>query len=81
MNCTRCKGSMIEDHFMDFEGTSGHMWAKSWRCMNCGHVHDAVIEQNRRIKQQHAPVLVTGEPDYQDEEVHLGRESYLARVA
>ena len=80
MNCTRCKGMMIQDHFMDFEGTSGHMWADSWRCMNCGHVHDAVIEQNRRAGPK-VLVLTTGEPDYQDEEVHLGRESYLAHAA
>jgi len=81
MNCTRCKGLMIEDHCMDFHGTSGHTWATSWRCMNCGCVYDSVIEQNRRATPQPALVLSTGEPDYQDDEVHLGRESYLARVA
>jgi len=73
-------GLMVKDDMLDFEGTSGHMWTKSWRCMNCGHVHDSVTEQNRRLKPK--PVLVvTGEPDYQDEEVHLGPESYLGRVA
>jgi hypothetical protein len=49
--------------------------------MNCGHVHDTVIEQNRRVKPEPVLLLASGEPDYQDEEVHLGRESYLARVA
>jgi uncharacterized Zn finger protein len=80
MSCTRCMGLMVQDHMIDFEGTSGYMWTKSWRCMNCGNVHDSVTEHNRRLKAE--PVIVTtGEPDYQDEEVHLGRESYLARVA
>lgn len=81
MTCTRCSGLMVKDHFMDFEGTSGYMWTQSLRCMNCGHVHDAVIEQNRRVKPEPVLIRTTGEPDYQDEEVHLGRESYLARVA
>lgn len=80
MNCTRCTGLMVQDHFMDFEGTFGYTWARSWRCMNCGHVDDPVIEVNRRV-QQEKPVLVTSEPDYHDEEVHLGRESHLAHAA
>lgn len=81
MNCTRCKGLMVQDHFMDFEGTTGHMWTSSRRCMNCGHVHDTVIEQNRLARQEKVLVLPTGEPDYQDEEVYLGRESYFERAA
>lgn len=81
MTCARCSGLMVKDHFMDYEGTSGYMWTQSLRCMNCGHVHDTVIEQNRRVKPEPVLLLVSGEPDYQDEEVHLGRESYLARVA
>jgi uncharacterized Zn finger protein len=81
MHCTRCRGLMVQDHFMDFEGTSGYMWARSWRCMNCGHVHDPIIEQNRRTRPQPVTAVAATEPDYEDEEVHLGRESYLARVA
>lgn len=44
MNCSRCHGLMVNDHFLDFDGTIGHMWAKGYRCMNCGNVHDPVIE-------------------------------------
>lgn len=80
MHCTRCRGLMVQDHFMDFEGTSGYTWARSWRCMNCGHVYDSIIRQNRQVKPEPA-LIPAGEPDYQDDEVHLGRESYLARVA
>ena len=47
MTCSRCSGFMLGDHFLDFEGSYGEFWAKSWRCVNCGHVHDAVIERNR----------------------------------
>jgi uncharacterized Zn finger protein len=72
---------MVEDHFMDFEGTIGHMWTAGYRCMNCGHIHDPVIEQNRRLQQQQVLVLPNGEPEYQDEEVHLGAESFIPRAA
>jgi hypothetical protein len=49
--------------------------------MNCGHVHDPVIEQHRRARQDKALALPSGEPDYQDEEVHLGAESFVSRAA
>lgn len=81
MNCSRCCGLMVEDHFLDMEGTIGHMWTTGYRCMNCGHVHDPVIEQNRRARQDKALALPSGEPDYQDEEVHLGAESFVSRAA
>ncbi|CUS36226.1 hypothetical protein [Candidatus Nitrospira nitrificans] len=58
--CTRCQGLMVEDHYLDFEGTYGHMWAKAHRCMNCGSVHDSVIEQHRLAKPQPALVLANG---------------------
>ena len=63
--CTRCQGLMIEDHCLDFEGTYGHMWTKAHRCMNCGNVHDPVIEQHRLAKPQPALVLANGELDYE----------------
>ena len=80
MNCRRCQGLMIEDLFLDFEGTYEFMWTTSRRCVNCGHVYDSVIEQNRLAQQEKALVLPSGEPDYQVDEVHLGAES-LIRVA
>ncbi len=81
MNCSRCRGFMVEDHFLDYEGGFREMWASSWRCLNCGHVYDAVIEQNRLARQEKVLVFPSGEPDYQDEEVHLGIESIIQRAA
>jgi uncharacterized Zn finger protein len=81
MNCSRCSGLMVEDHFLDFEGTTGYMWMTGFRCMNCGHVYDPVIEQNRQAQRDKVLVLPSGEPDYHDEEVHLGAESIIARAA
>ena len=81
MNCSRCRGLMVKDHFMDFEGTMGHMWLTSWRCMNCGHVHDPMIERNRQLAQAELQALPISEPDYEDEEVHLGAESLTKHAA
>ena len=49
MECSRCQGLMGEDQFIDFEGTHGFMWMRCWRCMNCGHAADPIIEANRRL--------------------------------
>jgi len=81
MNCSRCQGLMIEEHFLDMQGAFGEMWTTSLRCMNCGHVHDAVIEQNRLARQEKLVALLSGEPDYQDDEVHLGVEAIIRHAA
>ncbi len=80
MHCTRCHGLMVADHFYDYEGTSGHTWSQTHRCMNCGHMHDPVIERNRTAALKPGAAALC-EPDYHDEEVHLGREAYLAPAA
>ena len=49
MTCTRCRGLMVTDSFIDLQET-GHLWMTAWRCMNCGHVVDQVAEQNRRLQ-------------------------------
>ena len=49
MECVRCQGLMVEHDFFDLEGTQGFMWMKGWRCMNCGHAADPVIEANHRL--------------------------------
>jgi hypothetical protein len=72
---------MVKDHLLDFDGTIGHMWMSGWRCMNCGNIHDPVVERNRRTVQTKALVFPNGEPDYQDDEVHLGAESFVSRAA
>ena len=77
MTCSRCRGLMVEDHFLDLEGSYGQMWTTSLRCVNCGHVHDAVIEQNRSARQEKVLVLPSGEPDEQDGEVRTGSESFF----
>ena len=38
MRCEHCHGLMVVDHFLDMQDTSGHLWLRAWRCMNCGPV-------------------------------------------
>jgi hypothetical protein len=59
MECIRCQGLMVEDHFFDFEGTQGFMWMKGWRCMHCGHAADPLLEANRRL---HEATMLVGRP-------------------
>lgn len=54
MTCTRCRGCMARDHFMDIRESGGEMWATSWRCLNCGNVFDPVVERNRQLHIQAA---------------------------
>ena len=69
MECIRCRGLMVEDHFFDFEGTQGFMWMKGWRCMNCGHAEDPLIAANRRLHE--ATVLVRPSEKPLNEKAHL----------
>jgi hypothetical protein len=59
MTCTRCQGLMISDSFIDLEET-GHLWMKAWRCMNCGCIADAVVEQNRKLQAAGGTALKAG---------------------
>lgn len=43
---------MVEDHFLDLHGAYGQMWTTLWRCMNCGHLYDSVLVQNRLAHQE-----------------------------
>ena len=59
MTCMRCQGCMAKDHFMDLLESSEDMWLVGWRCLNCGHVYDPVMERNR-LRQGMAAVVTTG---------------------
>jgi len=54
MTCQRCQGCMARDHFLDLQESGGDWWLEGWRCINCGHVFDPVVENNRRL---HAAAL------------------------
>lgn len=81
MNCSRCHGLMVREHFLDFDGTYGHMWANGYRCMNCGNVHDPLIEQHRLAKVQPALIVASGEADRKEGERHAEVHSVVMRAA
>jgi uncharacterized Zn finger protein len=81
MTCLCCLGLMIKDQFLDLESPYGQMWARSLRCGNCGHVHNSAIKQFHPARQEQGVARSSGEPDYQDDEVHLGAESFIRRAA
>jgi len=58
MTCRRCHGCMARDHFLDLQESGGEWWLEGWRCINCGHVLDPVVERNRRL---HAASLAAAE--------------------
>jgi len=73
---------MLEDQFLDLQGGYGEMWASSWRCVNCGHTYDAVLEHNRLVQEEKVLVCSSGEPDDQADKVyHLGAEAFIATAA
>ena len=81
MTCLCCLGLMREDQFLDLKSPYGHMGVRSLRCKNCGHVHDSAIKQFHPARQKKGLALPSSEPDYQDDEVHLGVESIVRRAA
>jgi len=69
MICSHCGNLLIEDRFMN--------WPARWRCLKCGHVEDSLSVQSFRARQEKGFLLKSAEPDYWDEEVHLGSESFV----
>ena len=64
MECIRCQGWMVEDHFFDCEGTQGFIWMRGWRCVNSGHAVDPLLEANRRLNELTLRALPQEEPAY-----------------
>ena len=66
MICAHCGGLVVEDRFRD--------WTARWHCLKCGHVADSVNEQSllAHQEQERCLFLTNAEPEYWDEEVHLG---------
>ena len=72
---------MRKDHLLDMEGGFGEMWAQSWRCMNCGAVHDGVIAQNQLARQENVLELTSGKPHTQEDDIYLGAEAFIRPAA
>jgi hypothetical protein len=67
----------MEDRFMD--------WSTRWRCLKCGHIPDSASEQSsvedlKKISFLDRFFPESSEPNYRDEEVHFGTESFGAQL-
>lgn len=49
MRCTRCRGLMVVDHFLDMRDDTGHLWLRVWRCVNCGTVAEPGMAGHRAV--------------------------------
>lgn len=81
MTTPRCCGFRTENNFIDFIGSYEQARVRNWHCVSCGQVHGSKIEHHRSTSQRNTWTLSSGEPDYQDEEVHLGVESFIRQAA
>jgi hypothetical protein len=41
---------MLKESMIDMEAGYGEMWSVGWRCFNCGHRDDAVIQHHRQTR-------------------------------
>jgi hypothetical protein len=71
MTCQRCQGCMARDHFLDLHESGGEWWMEGWRCINCGHVFDPVVERNRRLHAEATALAALWPPQEADPSIDL----------
>src|SRR6185503_2917000 len=54
--CTRCGGLMVSDFSITLLNSAGRLEVVAKRCVQCGEVVDALIQRNRRLRQE--PITV-----------------------
>jgi hypothetical protein len=69
MTCPHCGDLLVEDRFLD--------WTARWRCLKCGRVQDSKTPNSNLPARSERGCFESAEPDYRDEEVHLGSESFV----
>jgi ribosomal protein S27AE len=72
MICSRCGALLVEDRFMD--------WAARWRCLKCGQAHDSKDVQSHMVNERNRLFPPGSEPEYLEDEVYLGLESFLGHL-
>ena len=81
MYCLRCQGLRRKDHYLDLESGFGEMWTRSWRCLTCGAVQDAVIEKHRLTRLKKLLPFASAETSTLEEEIYLGGEAFIRPAA
>jgi hypothetical protein len=72
---------MVEDFILDMEESFGPMWTKTWRCMNCGFMHDSVLQKNRHSQVQGVQPIASSDSHATDDHVPLGIEAITRAAA
>jgi hypothetical protein len=72
---------MVKEHFLDFDGTIGHTRASGQRCMNCGNVHDPVIEHHQQARTQQKLVPLGHARYHTHTEFHADTEAMIRLAA
>ncbi len=82
MECPRCQGTMIVDHFVDM-ATSGEIWMPGWRCLMCGEIIDPIIENHRQQQQKHVEIeeAISGSSARPPDPVAVNPRKVLARIS
>ncbi|MFO0698330.1 MAG: hypothetical protein U0236_03810 [Nitrospira sp.] len=53
MDCQRCRGLMVAEHFEDLFEAGDLFHATYRRCVNCGELYDEVMLSHRKRQQDH----------------------------
>lgn len=48
MDCSKCKGLMMFESFVDFLGTTNCNFFGGWRCLSCGRILDPMIATHQK---------------------------------
>ncbi|MFQ5589269.1 MAG: hypothetical protein ACE5F7_10565 [Nitrospiria bacterium] len=48
MECLRCSGLMVLEHFCDYLDDTGRIDFKAYRCLVCGEILDGTILKHRK---------------------------------
>jgi hypothetical protein len=81
MTTPRCCRFRAEYNLLNLMGSYRQMRKICWRGVNSGQVPGPSIEQTRWVQQEKVLNPSSGVPDYDDNEVHLGMESFVRQVA
>ncbi len=76
MFCSCRRETWLGSHFRIYGWRDGKVSTFGRRCVECGYAHESVNKENLLSPHDRARSFASSEPDYQDEEVHLGVESF-----
>ena len=74
LSCSRVK---MEYNLLDCTSSYWQRRKTPLRGIHHGHVHGPRIEENRLLQKETVLIISSGKPDYEDNEVPLGMESFV----